>query len=255
MSLKDKVAIVTGGGFGIGRAICLRLANEGAFIAVGDVVSDSAIATAADILKAGGRAMSESLDVSVASSVKNFVDQVFHHYQKVDILVNNAGGMISPTNVLDCTEFDWDRTFVLNVKGVFLMSRAVLPLMVRNKNGSIINVSSAAALVGRRNMAAYSASKGAIISLTRAMANDHGRDGIRVNCVCPGPTVTPAFLRTLAATTSDPEAELRARKDDQPLGRLGEPFDIAEAIVFLASDRASWITGISLPIDGGNTAI
>ena len=173
----------------------------------------------------------------------------------MDILVNNAGGMFSATNVLDCTESDWDRTFALNVKGVFLMSRAVLPLMVRNRNGSIINVSSAAALVGRKNMAAYSATKGAIIALTRAMAHDHGADGIRINCVCPGPTVTPAFLRTLAATTSDPEAERRSREKDQPLGRLGEPVDIAESIVFLASNKASWITGIVLPIDGGNTAI
>jgi meso-butanediol dehydrogenase/(S,S)-butanediol dehydrogenase/diacetyl reductase len=255
MSLKDKVAIVTGGGSGIGRAASLHLANEGAIIAIGDVVLDSAMATATDIIKAGGRAMYGNLDVSDASSVKAFVDRVFHQYQKVDILINNAGGMVSPTNVLDCAESDWDRTFVLNVKGVFLMSRTVLPLMIQNKKGSIINVGSAAGLVGRKNMAAYSASKGAIIALTRAMAHDHGRDGVRINCVCPGPTITPAFLRTTAATTSDLEAELRVRKDEQPLGRLGEPADIAEAILFLASDRASWITGIVLPIDGGNTAI
>lgn len=255
MSLKDKVAIVTGGGSGIGRAVCSLLAKKGVIIAVGDVVPDSAMATATNIIEAGGRAMYGSLDVSDASSVETFVERVFHQYQKVDILVNNAGGMVTPTNVLDCTESDWNRTFDLNAKGVFLMSRTVLPLMVRNKNGSIINVSSAAALVGRKNMAAYSAAKGAVIALTRAMAHDHGRDGIRINCVCPGPTLTPAFLRTLAATTPDPEAQLKARKDEQPLGRLGEPVDIAEAVAFLASDGASWITGIVLPIDGGNTAI
>jgi meso-butanediol dehydrogenase/(S,S)-butanediol dehydrogenase/diacetyl reductase len=255
MSLKDKVAIVTGGGSGIGRATSLHLAKEEAIIAVGDVVPGSAMATATDILKAGGRAMHGSLDVSNASSVKTFVDRVFHQYQKVDILVNNAGGMVSPTNVLDCTESDWDRTFVLNVKGVYLMSQAVLPLMIKNRKGTIINVSSAAALVGRKNMAAYSATKGAIIALTRAMAHDHGRDGIRINCVCPGPTLTPAFLRTLAATTPDPETQLEVQKDEQPLGRLGEPADIAEAILFLASDRASWITGVAFPVDGGNTAI
>ncbi len=217
---------------------------------------DAAIATATKIIEAGGKAMHAYLDATDPSSVKDFVAKVLNHFRKVDILVNNVGtiGTPTPTNILECTESEWERTFARNVKSVFLMSRAVLPSMIENGSGSIINISSVAALAGRRNLVAYSAAKGAVIALTRAMAHDHGRDGIRVNCVCPGPTLTPAFLRGLAATP-DPEAKREARAEEQPLGRLGEPADIAESIVFLASDRASWITGIVMPVDGGNTAI
>lgn len=255
MRLKGKVAIVTGGGSGIGQAACLLLSKEGATVAIGDIVPDAAMATANQITEAGGQAMHGNLDVSDPSSVETFVGQVLRQYQRVDILVNNAGGfLVTPTNALNCSVSDWDRTFAVNVKGAFLMSRAVLPSMVQNRSGTIINMGSAAALAGRRNLVAYSAAKGAIISLTRAMAHDHGRDGIRVNCVSPGPTLTPAFRRTLAAA-HDPEGLRKAREEEQPLGRLGEPIDIGEAIVFLASDRASWITGAILPVDGGNTAI
>jgi NAD(P)-dependent dehydrogenase (short-subunit alcohol dehydrogenase family) len=254
MRLRDKVVIVTGGGSGIGEAVCLLSASKGATVAVGDVVSGNATATTAQIIEAGGKAMHGSLDVSDESSVEAFVSTVLHKYSRVDVLVNNAGGIITPTSVLNCKEFDWDRTFALNVKGVFLMSRAVLPSMVEKKSGSIINVSSAAALAGRKNLAAYSAAKGAIIALTRAMAHDHGQDGIRVNCICPGPTLTPAFFEYLAAAP-DPEALRRAREQEQPLGRLGEPLDIAQAILFLASDEASWVSGTVMAVDGGNTAI
>jgi meso-butanediol dehydrogenase/(S,S)-butanediol dehydrogenase/diacetyl reductase len=254
MILKNKVAIVTGGGSGIGRATCLLLANEGATVAIGDVVPDAAKATADHIIEAGGQAMHGNLNVSDPPSVETFVGRVLRQYQRVDILVNNAGGIVTRGDVLNCTESDWDRTFALNVKGTFLMSRAVLPSMIQNRNGSIINVSSTSALVGRKNLAAYSTAKGAVISLTRAMAHDHGRDGIRVNCVCPGPTLTPAFRRTLAAA-QDPEGLRKAREEEQALGRLGEPEDVAEAIVFLTSERASWITGTIFPVDGGNTAI
>lgn len=254
MILKSKVAIVTGGGSGIGRAACLLLAKEGATVAIGDVILDAAIETATQIIETGGQATYGMLDVSDASSVESFVGRVLSQYQRVDILVNNAGGILTSTNVLNCTESDWDRTFALNVKGVFLMSRSVLPSMVQRRGGSIIHISSASALVGRKNRAAYSAAKGAVIALTRAMAHDHARDGIRVNCICPGPTLTPPFLRNLARS-HDPEGQRKAHEEKQPLGRLGEPVDIAEAIVFLTSDRASWITGIVLPVDGGNTAI
>jgi NAD(P)-dependent dehydrogenase (short-subunit alcohol dehydrogenase family) len=249
MSLKGKVAIVTGGGSGIGRAVCGLLAKEGSTVAVVDVVADTAVATSMEIKEAGGRTLHGTFDVSDGSGVESFVKQVLREYQRVDILVNNAGGVISFDNVLDCTESDWDRTFSKNLKGVFLMSRAVLPSMIENRTGSIVNISSAAALVGMKKLAAYSAAKGAIIALTRAMAHDYGEFGIRVNCVCPGATMTPLFLK------HHPTQAIRtARVGEYPLGRLGEPLDIAEAVTFLASDRASWITGIVMPVDGGNTA-
>jgi meso-butanediol dehydrogenase / (S,S)-butanediol dehydrogenase / diacetyl reductase len=254
MNLEGKVAIVTGGGSGIGQATSLLLGQHGAAVAIGDILPEAARATAAAIVQHGGRAMHAPLDVTDALSVDTFVRRVMEQYQKIDILVNNAGGIVSMTNVLNCSESDWDKTFALNPKGVFLMSRAVLPPMIEHRNGSIINLGSAAGLVGRKNQVSYSAAKGAIVALTRAMAHDHGSDGIRVNCVCPGPTLTPAFLKSLASSP-DPEGRRKVREAEEPLGRLGQPLDIAQAIVFLASDRASWITGTIFPVDGGNTAI
>ncbi|MFC2122530.1 SDR family NAD(P)-dependent oxidoreductase [Bacteroidota bacterium] len=256
MRLIEKVAIVTGGGSGIGQSTCLLLAGEGAIVAVGDIDVDAAMATTAKISEAGGQAMHIHLDATDSSSVQAFVTRILNEFGHVDILVNNVGtiGTTAPTNVVECTEYEFDMTLARNVKSVFLVSRAVLPSMIENRRGSIINISSVAALVGRKNLFAYSAAKGAVIALTRAMAHDHGKDGIRVNCVCPGPTLTPAFVRSLAAVP-DPETKRRAREAEQPLGRLGESIDIAEAIVFLASDQASWITGIIIPVDGGNTAI
>jgi len=254
MRLKDKVVIVTGGGSGIGQAACLLMAEEGAIVAIGDIVTDSAMSTSNKIIEAGGRAMHGYLDVSNASSVEAFVGEVLRQYGRVDVLVNNAGGRISATSVLTCSESDWDKTFAINSKGVYLMSRAVLPSMIKNKGGAIVNISSAQGLLARKNRAAYAATKGAIISLTRSMAADHGRDGIRVNCVVPGAIQTPPLLRDIA-TAPDPGAVRKAMEGEQLLTRLGEPLDVAQAVVFLASDRASWITGVVLPVDGGITAI
>ncbi|MFC1910929.1 SDR family NAD(P)-dependent oxidoreductase [Chloroflexota bacterium] len=256
MQLKDRVAIVTGGGSGIGQSTCLLLAEEGAIVAIGDIDTEAAATIASRIIEAGGQAMHTYLNAKDSASVQTFVEQVLHRFGRIDILVNNVGttGTTHPTNVIECTEHEFDTTLARNVKSVFLMSRAVLPSMIKNRSGSVINISSAAGLVGRRNLFAYSAAKGAIIALTRAMAHDHGKDGIRVNCVCPGPTLTPALNKDIAAS-ADPEAKRKAREAEQPLGRLGEPLDTAEAIVFLASDRASWLTGVIMPVDGGNTAI
>jgi NAD(P)-dependent dehydrogenase (short-subunit alcohol dehydrogenase family) len=254
MSLRGKVAIVTGGGSGIGQAACLALAEQGATVAVGDIVEGTARETTERIMRAGGMAMFGSLDVSSSPTVEAFVGQVLQQYKRVDVLVNNAGRVVSRASVPNCSEDDWDRTFAINAKGTFLVSRAVLPSMIQQHAGSIINIASAAGLVGRTNLVAYSSAKGAVIALTRAMAHDHGPHGIRVNCICPGPTITPAFERSLKES-QDPEGLRKARASEQPMGRLGEPLDVAAAIAFLASDQASWITGVILPVDGGNTAV
>jgi NAD(P)-dependent dehydrogenase (short-subunit alcohol dehydrogenase family) len=255
MRLKDEVVMVTGGGSGIGQAACLLFAKEGARVAVGDLVSESAAATSAKIVEAGGWAMHGQVDVTNSSSVEAFVAEVFHQYGRVDVLVNNAGGPITFTTVLDSTEPDWDKTLALNVRSVFLVSRLVLPSMIKNKKGSIINIGSMVGLTGWKNRAAYSAAKGAVIALTRAMAADHGKDGIRVNCICPGVTLTAAVLHSMQPNSAFPNGlDQQTLEQQTPIGRLGKPLDIAEAIVFMASNQASWITGAVLPVDGGVTA-
>ena len=254
MILTNKVVIVTGGGSGIGEATCLLCAEEGASVAIGDIATENASTTCEKILQKNGRAIYGYLDVSNADSVDAFVKQVLSEFKQVDVLVNNAGGRITASSVIDTSEYDWDKTFAINAKGVYLMSKAVLPSMVNNKSGAIINVSSAQGMLGRKNRAAYAATKGAIISLTRAMAADHGRSGIRVNCVVPGAIQTPPLLQDISSAP-DPEAVRKAIVNEQLLTRIGEPMDVAQAIVFLASDRASWITAVMLPIDGGISAV
>lgn len=253
MRLSGKVAVVTGGGAGIGEAASLAMAAEAATVAIGDIAPETAEETVSAISAAGGEGWSMRLDVRDGESVAAFVRDVLARFGRIDVLVNNVGGIVGAASVVDGSEKDWDATFTQNVKGTYLMSRAVIPGMVRQRSGSVVNLGSAAGLAARRNLSAYSAAKGAIIALTRAMAADFGLDGVRVNCICPGPTMTTAFRRTLAASP-DPEGLVRRRESEQLLGRLGEPADIANAIVFLASDAAAWITGQVFPVDGGNTA-
>ncbi|AJE48823.1 SDR family NAD(P)-dependent oxidoreductase [Celeribacter indicus] len=253
MSLEGKVVVVTGGGAGIGRACCVALAASGATVAVGDIDPGTAAETLATIEEAGGRGLAGRVDVTSSELVEAFVNGVTGRFGRIDGLVNAAGGIVSATSVADCSEEDWDRTFVLNVKSTYLVSRAVLPAMLASGSGAIVNFSSAAGLAARRNLAAYSAAKGAIVALTRAMAADFGDRGIRVNCVAPGPTMTDAF-RAHVQSAAYPDAVLRERASEQLLGRLGKPEDIAKAVLFLLSGEADWITGHTYPVDGGNTA-
>ncbi len=240
-----KVAIVTGGASGIGQACAFALSREGASVAIFDK-SDSA-QTADALIAEGRQAASFHVDVTDDNSVREAVSQTMAQFGRIDILHNNAGIAVRHP-VAEEAEQMWDRCMDVNVKGVFLCSRHVVPHMLE-RGGSIINTSSVTGIVGVRNRAVYSATKGALVALTRNMALDYARYHIRVNCICPGFTRTPLA----EALLSDP---VRAQRltDMHPLGRLGEPEDIANALVFLASDLASWITGHAMVVDGGFSA-
>jgi NAD(P)-dependent dehydrogenase (short-subunit alcohol dehydrogenase family) len=241
--LDGKVAIVTGGASGIGKASAEALAAEGARVTMFDVSEELGEQAAADLTAEGYEAAFVPVDVSSEDAVRKAMDR----FERVDILHNNAGIAIR-YSVDEQDEEGWQRCMDVNVKGVFLCSKHAIPHM-RERGGAIINTSSVTGITGVRNRAVYSATKGALVALTRNMALDYARYGIRVNCVCPGFTRTPladALLR-------DPERLQRLLKL-HPLGRLGEPEDIANAVVFLASGRAAWITGQALAVDGGFSA-
>jgi NAD(P)-dependent dehydrogenase (short-subunit alcohol dehydrogenase family) len=247
MKLKGKVAIITGAGAGIGEATALLFAREGASVCVNSV-SESGLKVVKKINKAGGEALWVRCDVSREDDAKNIIDETIKAFGRLDILFNNAG-IVAQGSVETCSIDDFDRNMLVNVRGVFLCSRYALPYLKKTK-GTIINCSSSVALKGVAERAAYTASKGAVHSMTRAMAMDHIKDGIRVNAICPGTTNTPSLKERL--TQKGNYEEIRklyiAR---QPLGRFGEPEEIAEGVLFLALNK--FCTGISLSIDGGMT--
>lgn len=192
-------------------------------------------------------------DVTKPAVIAAALQRVVARFGRLDVLVNNAGLLI-PGTAESCTEEDWDRTFAVNARAVWLLSRAVLPHMRQAGGGSIINISSVLGLVAARQRAIYAASKGAVTLLTRCMAVDHAADNIRVNCICPSFIVTE-LTEGYLSKTADPQAVLRERTAAHPLGRLGRPEDVAGMAVYLASDESSWVTGAALPVDGGYTAI
>jgi 2-keto-3-deoxy-L-fuconate dehydrogenase len=230
-------ALVTGGGSGIGAAVARRLAADGLEMIVTDASLEAAEAVAVEL---GARA----LQIDVRDE-----DQVAPAMADVDVLINVAG-IGSTTNAPETPLEVWENVFAVNARGTFLCCKHAIPGMVARGSGSIVNVASVAALVGLRNRAAYSASKGAVVSLTRALAIDHVGDGIRVNAVCPG-TVDSPWVRRLVEESGESLDALRQR---QPMGRLGTPDEIAESVAYLASERAAFITGSVLVIDGGLTA-
>jgi NAD(P)-dependent dehydrogenase (short-subunit alcohol dehydrogenase family) len=252
LSLEGKVAMVTGSASGIGRGVSIRLAEMGAFIAVLDIDETGGRESAAEIEARGSEAIFLKCDVRSASACRRAVKTTVQRSGKIDILCNCAGIAIRK-DVIDLTEEEWDLALDVTLKGIYLLSREVVPHMMRSGGGSIINIGSGWSLKGGPRAASYCAAKGGALNLTRAMAIDHGNHNIRVNCVCPGDVETPMLLSECAQLGEDREAFLRAAAN-RPLARVGTPDDIANAVLFLASPMSGWITGAALVVDGGGLA-
>jgi NAD(P)-dependent dehydrogenase (short-subunit alcohol dehydrogenase family) len=249
--LDGKVAVITGAGSGIGRVAASLFAAEGARVVVADVVADHAASAVADITAAGGTAVAVTVDVADERQVSAMVDAAVETYGGLHVLFNNAG--IFPEDdggVLDTPPDTWERVMQVNLKGVWLGCRAAVPAMLESGGGSIVNVASFVALMGAATaQIAYTASKGGVLAMTRELAVEYARRGIRANSICPGPIETPL----LAELLSDPVRRQR-RLVHIPIGRFGRPDEIAKAALFLASDDASFVTGSALVVDGGITA-
>ncbi|MGH9748876.1 MAG: SDR family NAD(P)-dependent oxidoreductase [Candidatus Polarisedimenticolia bacterium] len=258
--LAGRAVLITGGTSGMGRATAILFAREGAKVAITgrdetrgrEVAGEAARETG----RAGGGAAGDVLflraDVRLAADCRRAVEETARAFGRIDVLFNNAGVFI-PRTVPDCPEEEWDLTIDTNLKGTFLMSKYALPLMIRQGGGVIINNSSGWGLVGGDAAAAYCASKGGVVLLTKAMAIDHGRQGIRVNCICPGDVDTPMLPEDARRRGQTWEEYLRGAAN-RPLGRIGTPEEIARAALFLASDDSSFMTGASLVVDGGGSA-
>jgi len=252
LSLEGKVAMVTGAASGIGRSIAIRLAEMGAFVAVLDIDDIKGRACAAEIEGQGGEAVFLNCDVRSGAECRRAVETVVAQQGKIDILCNCAGIAIRK-DIVDLTEDEWDLALDVTLKGIYLLSREVVPHMIRNGGGSIVNIGSGWSLKGGPRAASYCAAKGGTVNLTHAMAIDHGKNNIRVNSVCPGDVETPMLLSECAQLGEDMQAFMREAAN-RPLGRIGTPNDIANAVLFLASPMASWITGASIVVDGGGLA-
>ena len=246
MRLEGKVAIVTGGGSGIGRAIATAFARQGAQVAICGRDRKKLEATEAQI---GAACFPVAADVSVARQADLLVRMTVDHFGRITTLVNNAGVLLAGT-AESLREDQWEQTFNVNVRGPWLLARAALPHLREAGGGSIINLGSVLSTLGARNRVAYAASKGALLAMTRAMALDHAAEKIRVNCICPGIVETE-----MVAAFSLDEAARKERLAMHPLGRFGQPEDVSGLAVFLASDESSWITGAAYLVDGGYSAI
>lgn len=246
--LSDRVAVITGGASGIGKATALLFAREEARVAIWDRNEAGAAATAREILAAGGQAIPVPVDVTRAADVQSATRRTLETFGRLDILVNNAGFSLGD-GILEIDEPTWEANLAVVLTGAFLCTRATLPTMVKQGRGAIVNVASVNGLLGLGEEA-YSAAKAGLINLTKNLAVRYGAQGIRANVICPGTIRTPIWAPVLARNPRT--FDLLARW--YPLGRVGEPEDVAQAALFLASDAASWITGVVLPVDGGLTA-
>jgi len=252
MRLKNKVALITGGNSGIGRATAVLFAREGAKVALTGRDEERGKLVVEEIGKISGTAIFIRSDVRIAEDCRQAVDKTLRQFGRLDILFNNAG-VFYPHTVIDCPEEEWDMTIDVNLKGTYLISKLALPAMIAQGGGVIINNSSGWGISGGSEAASYCASKGGVVLLTKAMAIDHGRQGIRVNCLCPGDVDTP-MLPADAKLRKMEWKDYLSEASNRPLGRIGTPDEIARAALFLATEDSSFITGAVLAVDGGGTA-
>lgn len=250
MELEGRVAVVTGGAAGIGRAVVDLFAREGACVVIADTDEAMGHQAAADVNERGGQARFVPCDVSRAEDAERLAEEAIRAFGSIDVLHNNAGiqryGSITETK-----EEVWDEVMAVNLKGVYLCSRFCIPYIQKRGGGSIIHTASVQGLASQRSVAAYAASKGAVLALTRSMAVDYAESNIRVNCICPGSVDTPMLHWAAGILTDDPEAAIHEWGRMHPIGRVARPAEVAQLALFLASDRASFITGAALTVDGG----
>ena len=249
MNMRGKKVVVTGAGAGIGRGVALKFAEHGARVAAVDINYDSARETAREIRQSGGKALEVQADVGEEGSTDAASEKILGEFRTVDVLVNVAG-IEHYQEFLEFTDQEFDRQIAVNLKSVFFCSRRVIPSMIRNGGGSIVNTASVQALATTGQIAPYAAAKGGILAMTRDMARDLGRYNIRVNTICPGCIQTPMLDRSFASNT-DRDAYMEKLVASLPLGRVGLPEDIANVALFLASPLSAYVTGIAINVDGG----
>jgi len=252
LSLKGKAAIVTGAASGIGRAIAIRLAEMGAAVAVLDKNIEGGKETMALVEQLGGAATFIPCDISSQAKCREAVERVIATFGRIDILCNNAGVTVRK-DILALEEEEWDAVLDVTLKSVYLLSREVIPHLIRQGGGAIINTGSGWSLKGGPKAVAYCAAKAGVLNLTRAMAIDHGKHNIRVNCVCPG-DVDTLMLASECRQLGETPDQFMKEAANRPLGRVGTPEDVANAVLFLASDMSKWITGAHIAVDGGGIA-
>lgn len=250
--LDNRCAIITGGASGIGLATAQLLADEGAAIVIADINAEQGKQAEAQIQSVGGKAVFVQCNVARSADCQRVVQTAVEKFGRLDIVFNNAG-IIRRTDVIGISEEDWDLVMAVNVKSIYLMSKFAIPEIAKQGGGAIVNTGSGWGIKGGRNAISYCASKGAVVNMTRALAIDHGPQNIRVNCICPGDTDTP-MLRNEAKQLGQAEDKFMAEAAERPLNRYAQPMEIAQSVLYLVSDAASYVTGAVLAVDGGGTA-